>query len=367
MRYVAIALLAVVVALAAAFILALWLGQSNDDNSGLNFDGAPTYTVTLDTSADDSAQISDMSADEQICLSDTQTSQQGDKLIQPLGDAVAHLPYATAPNKRFVGWYTAPDSSGALIQNNDLSSIPTDASSTLYARFEAKPTGVDKSVNGLPILMYHYFFDPAKGETGPDANYMNVNDFDAQMKYLTDNNFYFPTWDEAVQYLEGNIMLPTHSVVVTSDDGEANFYSNGEPIIAKYASKGARITGFVIGKDFDTAHLSEYPKSVVDFQSHSYDLHHAGADGRYALLTTSYSDIQADVEKTYELLGTKTAFCYPGGKYDDNSEKALRDAGVQIALAIINERAYPGMDMMAIPRCRMSQGITMAGFEWTVD
>lgn len=30
---------------------------------------------------------------------------------------------------------------------------------------------------GLPILMYHYFYDKSNGEIGENSNYMEVSDF----------------------------------------------------------------------------------------------------------------------------------------------------------------------------------------------
>ena len=65
---------------------------------------------------------------------------------------------------------------------------------------------------GLPMLMYHFFYDSRKGETGADGNWLDIVDFEEQVKYLKDNNFYFPTWKEANDYYDGKISLPNNSL-----------------------------------------------------------------------------------------------------------------------------------------------------------
>lgn len=62
--------------------------------------------------------------------------------------------------------------------------------------------------------MYHYFYDKSNGEIGENSNYMEVSDFDNQMKYLSENNYYFPTWDEVASFIDGKQVLPEKSVVI---------------------------------------------------------------------------------------------------------------------------------------------------------
>lgn len=34
------------------------------------------------------------------------------------------------------------------------------------------------------------------------------------MKYLSENNYYFPTWDEVASFIDGKQVLPEKSVVI---------------------------------------------------------------------------------------------------------------------------------------------------------
>jgi len=308
----------------------------------------PGYVVTLDTSAYPRATVDPA------------------KVTPEKDTPVTHLPYAQLEGMRFTGWYTAPegDEAAVRVDNASLDAVPTNSDTTLYARFEPKPTTVDYGVNGLPILMYHYFYDPSLGEYGEDGNHMDIHEFEGHLAYLRDNNYYFPTWEEVSEYIRGNILLPEHSVVLTSDDGHESFYRLAAPLVLQY---DAKITSFVVAIDFDPAHLKEFDPTRVFFQSHSYDMHRVGWDGDARLLTATPEEIAEDVRLGAEVLGTKAVYCYPFGKYNDTARQALAANGVSLGLAIENMWAYPMMDPLAVPRVRMSAGGTIEGFISSVN
>ena len=111
---------------------------------------------------------------------------------------------------------------GVLIRN-----APQDVQTREAA---ANHSGADRSVIGLPILMYHFFYDKSAGEMGKDNNWMEISDFEKQMKYLHDNDYYYPTWDEVSDFIDGIIELPEKSVVVTIDGGAASFFKLAVPL-----------------------------------------------------------------------------------------------------------------------------------------
>ena len=81
----------------------------------------------------------------------------------------------------------------------------------------SKNISTEKS-SGLPVLMYHFFYDKNNIPSKIDGNYMEIHDFEEQLKYLTENNYYFPTWEEVENYVKGKSCLPVHSIVITVDD-----------------------------------------------------------------------------------------------------------------------------------------------------
>ena len=94
-------------------------------------------------------------------------------------------------------------------------------------------TGKKLSEDGLPVLMYHFFYDKSK-DSGKDGNWIEISNFEEQMKYLAENDFYFPTWEQVENYIDGKQELPEKSIVITVDDGDPSFFELAVPIIQKY-------------------------------------------------------------------------------------------------------------------------------------
>ncbi len=222
---------------------------------------------------------------------------------------------------------------------------------------------VNTSKRGLPVLMYHFFYDASKGEKGADNNWMEVSAFEAQMKYLVDNKYYFPSWSEVEAYVNGTKTLPTKSVVVTIDDGDVSFIKYAIPIIEKYNVKA---TSFVVTAWNGDWLPKSYKSDHLDFQSHSHDMHRSGANGKGRFVNLSYKEALNDVTKSKNIIGNCTVFCYPFGHYNDNSIKVLKDAGYKLAFTTKGGRVYSGQNKFALPRVRISKGISMKAFQEAV-
>lgn len=85
------------------------------------------------------------------------------------------------------------------VTNNDVQGQSNNKNNTVNGQNQSNnenKVSTTKLKNGLPVLMYHFFYDKNQG-SGQDNNWMEISDFEAQMKYLSDNNFYFPTWEDS--------------------------------------------------------------------------------------------------------------------------------------------------------------------------
>ena len=147
-----------------------------------------------------------------------------------------------------------------------------------------------------------------RGENGKDNNYMEISAFEKQMKYLSDNNYYYPSWDEVYQFVQNKKTLPKKSVVITI---------------------------------------------------HSHDMHRAGKD---RFLTMTHDEAYNDLMTTQKIIGSNDVFCYPYGDYNDFTKKMLKATGYKLALTTRSGRVYPGMDKLALPRLRMSKGDPLSYF-----
>ncbi len=158
----------------------------------------------------------------------------------------------------------------------------------------------EKSKNKLPVLMYHYFYDKSKGEKGENSNWMEISKFEEQIKYLVDNDYYFPDWQEVSDFVDGKIDLPKKSIAITIDDGQKSLYNLAIPVLDKYKVKA---TAFIITSKLKTGKLEKYKDSYIDFESHSDNMHRGGANeghgGIFQVLSIDegVKDLKTSVEK----------------------------------------------------------------------
>lgn len=202
----------------------------------------------------------------------------------------------------------------------------------------APDSDIDYDVRGLPILMYHWFYDGSAGETGTNGNWMEIGEFEEQMKYLSENGYYFPTWDEVYDFIDGVITL--YQINVTS---------------------------FLITIENGAENINEYQSPLVSYRSHSHDMHRAGADGNGRFLTLTYEQAYEDLTISKEILGAGEVFCYPYGHYSDFTKKVLKDAGYMLAVTTEYGRVYPNMDKLSLHRVRMSADEGIASFQGKVQ
>lgn len=212
---------------------------------------------------------------------------------------------------------------------------------------------------GLPVLMYHFFYDESAGETGRDNNYLEIHDFEEQIKYLSENDYYVPTWDEVLGYISGKNGLPLKSVVLTVDDGDESFFRLAKPVLEKYNFKA---TSFVITSWYGNQ-VSQNQSPSIDFQSHSDNMHISGSDGKGAFLTISYEDACTDLQASRAVLGEQCkVFCYPFGHYNDRCKKILTDCNYTLAFTVKGGRVFPGDDPLELSRVRISKGESLNSF-----
>lgn len=210
--------------------------------------------------------------------------------------------------------------------------------------------------NGLPVLMYHFFYDDVTYHK-KDNNWIKISDFEEQVKYLSENNFYFPTWKEVENYIDGKTTLPLKSVVITVDDGDPSFFDLAVPILQKY---NVTATSFVVTSWYGYRYDANM-KNVV-FESHSDNMHQAGANGKGRMVNWSYNEIVNDLKTSSQTLGNCDIFCYPFGHYNDTAIKALKDTNYKLAFTVEGGRVKPGLNKYKLPRVRVSDGNSMKYF-----
>ena len=214
---------------------------------------------------------------------------------------------------------------------------------------------------GLPICMYHYVYDPASPPDNLDSNFISTDSLAEGMKYLHDNGYYFPTWQEVRDYVDGKLILPEKSIVLTFDDGP-NYMYLGIPILEQYQTPA---TSFVITSYWnDREMLYGYASDYLTFESHSHKMHQGGGSighgGIYTAMTRE--EVLADLEQSFEICGNRDAFAYPFGDYTEEGCSTLEEAGLLCAVTTENAKCYPGDNPYILPRVRMLGTQTLDSF-----
>lgn len=225
----------------------------------------------------------------------------------------------------------------------------------------------DGKAETLAVLMYHYIYtedDPPEEE---DANYLLDTKFEKHLQYLTEHNYYYPSFAEVRAFAEGTHTLPARSVVLTFDDAQDGFLKYGTPLLNQYQVPG---TSFMIcSKKKSKSKIAKYTSPYVQFQSHSFDLHERGTDeGKGGIIhAKTVEELVDDLSRAQKILGTTEAFAYPFGDTDEDAEEALAQVGALCAFTVENRRVEPGDNPLTLPRVRIAGEYAQEGFEYLVE
>ena len=222
----------------------------------------------------------------------------------------------------------------------------------------------DYDTPGVPICMYHYVYDeedPPEDLYRRYGNYISVQALEEELGWLREEDYYFPTWKELRDYVDGELILPEKSIVLCFDDGAKSFLENGIPVLERYEVPA---TCFLITSSDGEEKTAEYKSDYVAYESHSHDMHRAGGYiGHGGIFTAiSYEEGMADLERSIEICGSSDAFAYPYGDYNESSRNMVEEAGFLCAVTTEYGKAYPGNDPLLLPRVRMVMGQSLEEF-----
>ncbi len=219
----------------------------------------------------------------------------------------------------------------------------------------------------VPILMYHYI------RVNPDPRdwlgyrlSVKPADFAAQMDWLWRNGYHTVTTLDLISYLNGSRGLPSKPIVLTFDDGYADFYTTAVPILRRYDFTAVAyvVSGFIGWGGYMTA-------------SQVRSLHRAGFEiGSHTVghvnLTTQSSDqlayqLAASKQALEQLVGSPvTAFCYPSGKFGWREANAVAAAGYLDATTTLGGSFRSMAGRYTWSRLRVSGGESLWEFSYAV-
>ena len=211
----------------------------------------------------------------------------------------------------------------------------------------------------IPVLMYHGVSNETWGIAGL---FMKVNDFDKQMKYISEN---FETiFIEDIEKDHSNKKV----VALTFDDGYVDFYTNAFPILKKYNLKANLyvILNYKNEKYLNSNQIKEIADSgLVSVGSHT--------KSHVSLKELTDEELEEELKGSKEelesMIGKKVkTICYPMGLYNSKVMKVSAKY-YDYGLAIINdvERLNNKFNKYAIKRFRIYRNTSFDDFKSKVN
>lgn len=227
----------------------------------------------------------------------------------------------------------------------------------------------------IPILMYHAVAD----EPAPATRRLSVRPgmLAAQLGLLRQLGFTTLTFAHLGSVLRGEALPPERPIVLTFDDGYADFHRAVLPQLSRYGSTATVFvtTGWVqdagdhaAGTPLDSmlswSQIAEVAAAGVEVGAHSHS--HAQLDqlsdaALHRELTTSKMLLE-------DRLGTEVlSLAYPYGYSSARVRPAVRAAGYRQAAAVANASARPRSDLFAVPRLTIRRSTNLDTFQRIVE
>ncbi|MDL2287863.1 polysaccharide deacetylase family protein [Oscillospiraceae bacterium OttesenSCG-928-F05] len=230
----------------------------------------------------------------------------------------------------------------------------------------------------LPVLMYHHVLPGAENTRYKDNRYtLDLEDFEAQMRYLYENGFQTMTSQELLGFLDGG-PLPGKRVMITFDDGYLSNLEYAYPVMKAYGFTGAifLVTGSIPAQSpaldpdaltmLGAAEIDGY-RDVFEFFSHTDNMHRL-EEGAPALTASDEAAVRADLEASFSKPYVSTdVFSYPYGSYNRDVVRMLVGYGVRCAF--VTQPGYVSRlsPPYALHRFEVPRQITMEAFEIIVN
>ncbi|GII66245.1 hypothetical protein Skr01_63300 [Sphaerisporangium krabiense] len=229
----------------------------------------------------------------------------------------------------------------------------------------------------VPILMYHSVTDRPNSATRPLAVRPSV--FEAQMAYLKDRGFTPLTLADLVAslYGTGGAPAPERPVVVTFDDGYADFHENALPVLDGLGfpatvfltsgwveDAGPDAAGRPLDRMLTWSQAREAASCGIEIAGHSHS--HPQLD------QLSDAALRVELRRNKALLEDKVGWpvatmAYPYGYSSARVRKEVRKAGYWAACAVANALADESGDVMALSRLTVGRSTGMDRFRRAVE
>lgn len=227
----------------------------------------------------------------------------------------------------------------------------------------------------VPVLMYHSVTDRPTPGTRPHA--VRPGDFAEQMAILKEGGFTPLTFAGLAEALHGGTALPARPVVITFDDGYADFHDEALPVLDRFGfpatlfltsgwvrDAGADAAGRPLDATLAWSQAREAADHGVEVAGHSHS--HPQLD------QIRTADLREELRRNKALLEDRlgrpvTTMAYPFGYSSARVREEVRRAGYRAACAVNNALASGRHDILAVPRLTVGRTTTLSRFRKAVE
>lgn len=224
----------------------------------------------------------------------------------------------------------------------------------------------------IPILMYHQIGKPWARGTPYRGLTVATSDFKRQMSWLNRLGYKGLSMTDLMPYLRGEKIGKV--VGITFDDGYANVLENALPILSDY---GFTATNYFVIRQLGGSNVWDHdegvPKSVLMDKQGLLNWFEAGHEvGSHTLNhpvlarlspELAINEIAQSKNELEQIIGQEvTAFCYPYGKYIDDTVAYVRQAGYTNATTTHRGLARFDDDLFILPRVEVRRSTNILRF-----
>ncbi|MDO5516123.1 MAG: polysaccharide deacetylase family protein [Clostridium sp.] len=192
---------------------------------------------------------------------------------------------------------------------------------------------------GIPVIGYHSI---GSDSTGTSPLVISPEKFRKHLKTLADRGYTTLTLKQVEDYLLNDEPIPAKSVLLTFDDGYEDNYTNMFPILKEFKMNAVI---FVIptyldsGEYLKRSQVKEMSDYGIDIESHTYT-HKRLGDLPYE---EQLKELTLSKKAVNDITGKDvTSIAYPEGIYNEDTIKAVKEAGYKMGFTI--KRGYADRD-----------------------
>ncbi|CAM4237713.1 polysaccharide deacetylase family protein [Streptococcus penaeicida] len=203
--------------------------------------------------------------------------------------------------------------------------------------------------------MYHAIHVMAPEEAANANLIVDPQTFEAHIKALKEDGYYFLTPEEAYRVLTKNEVPAEKVVWLTFDDSMKDFYTTAYPILKKYQAKATNnvITGFTQEMrpgNLTVDEMKEMKTKGMSFQDHTVN----HPDLEMSDPASQESEMKDSMDYLNQNLEQETiAIAYPAGRYSDTTLELAKNLNYKLGVTTNEGLASATDGLLSLNRVRI--------------